>query len=197
MTQLIDIIVDFNSRLKLLGVKFCLVGGMAITARSYERTTKDVDFAVSVISEVEAEECVRALATNGFEVNTILENKTHNVLSTVRLKYINGPEFFIDLLFSACGIEKEIVSQSSELELLPKVFVPVASVASLIVMKLVSFDVEKRPVDIADLHALLKVASDEDIRKVRELATLIVKRNFHRGRDLIAELEKLQLSILS
>jgi predicted nucleotidyltransferase len=165
-------------------VRYCLVGGLAVSVRVGERTTKDIDFAISVASEKQAEDTIRYLLDCGLKLETLLEHKNSGLMSTVRLKYIDGPNYFIDLLFSASGIEQEIVDLSSDVELLPGFYLPVATVPALLVMKLISADSERRPTDVADINLLVSSLTKEQDLSARELIKLVVSRGFNRGRDL-------------
>jgi hypothetical protein len=69
--------------------------------------------------------------------------------------------------------------------------VPVAQVGHLIAVKLLARDDITRPQDLADLRALLQVATPEDIALTREAIGLITDRGFHRDRDLAAGLAEL------
>jgi hypothetical protein len=60
----------------------------------------------------------------------------------------------------------------------------------LIVLKVLA-SAEDRPQDTADVVMLLERASPEDLGIAREAAGLVMERGFHRGRDLVAEVERL------
>jgi hypothetical protein len=51
-----------------------LVGGIAVSFRSRERFTKDVDFAVSVTSDAEAEALAGAFQRAGYRLAQVFEN---------------------------------------------------------------------------------------------------------------------------
>jgi len=69
--------------------------------------------------------------------------------------------------------------------------VPVASTGHLIAVKLLARDDRTRPQDLADLNALMAVATPADLEIARQGTTLITKRGFGRGRDLDAALTEL------
>lgn len=54
----------------------------------------------------------------------------------------------------------------------------------LVALKLLSRDPAARPQDALDLHALKSVLDVDETRRAREACELIVRRGFHRGRDL-------------
>jgi predicted nucleotidyltransferase len=175
--------------LQRVSVPFALVGGLAVSVRVEPRFTRDVDLAVVVASDAEAEALVSALVTDGWRVSAVVEQEAVNRLATVRLDAPHDVDTtaVVDLLFASSGIESELVRDAEPLEVLPGVTLPVACVAHLIVLKILARSPE-RPQDDADLVALLAVASDEDLRVARGLAQLVVERGYHRGRDLLAEL---------
>lgn len=176
--------------LQRVSVPFALVGGLAVSVRVEPRFTRDVDLAVTVANDPEAEALVSTLATDGWRVSAVVEQEAVNRLATVRLEVPHDVDTaaVVDLLFASSGIEPELVRDAELLEVLPGVTLPVACVAHLIVLKVLARSPE-RPQDEADLFALLAVATDEDLRVARDLAQLVVERGYHRGRDLLAELQ--------
>ena len=170
-------------------VPFALVGGLAVSVRVEPRFTRDVDLAVVVAGDAEAEALVSTLVTDGWRVSAVIEQEAVNRLATVRLDAPHdvNTTAVVDLLFASSGIESELVRDAELLEVLPGVTLPVACIAHLIVLKMLARSSE-RPQDDADLAALLAVATDEDLRLARDLAQLVVERGYHRGRDLLTEL---------
>lgn len=65
-------------------IRFALVGGIAVAARTEPRFTRDLDFAISVGSELEAEATVSEFRQLGYAIETVLENTAKQRLSTVR-----------------------------------------------------------------------------------------------------------------
>jgi hypothetical protein len=173
-----------------VSVPFALVGGLAVSVRVEPRFTRDVVLAVVVASDEEAEALVSALVTDGWRVSAVVEQEAVNRLATVRLDAPPDVDTtaVVDLLFASSGIESELVGDAELLEVLPGVTLPVACVAHLIVLKILARSPE-RPQDEADLVALLAVATDDDLHLARDLAQLVVERGYHRGRDLLAELQ--------
>lgn len=182
--KLLRSLKEINKVLTNGEIKFCLVGGLAVSVRAFERTTKDIDFALAVANEQEAEKIVKYFITSGFKLETLLENKFNHSISTVRLKDFADTSYFIDLIFAASGIEQEVVAQSTEVEVLPDFYLPVATIPGLVVMKLISFDPEIRPTDGVDLNNLISAMSKSDEVKIRELIDLVNKRGYNRGKDL-------------
>ncbi len=173
------------------GRRAAVIGGLAVSVRSEPRTTRDVDFAVAVDDDREAEQVVNRLSARGYRINAPLEQEAVGRLATVRMTPPGGvgETVVVDLLFASSGIEREIVERAELLEVFRGVSVPVACLADLIGLKLLSRDDARRPQDRLDLHALLTRASREELAITRADLTLITARGFHRNRDLHAALE--------
>jgi hypothetical protein len=67
------------------GRAWALVGGLAVSARAEPRTTRDVDVAVAVLDDADAERLVADLRGAGFEVLATVEQRERDRLATVRL----------------------------------------------------------------------------------------------------------------
>ncbi|MCY4077306.1 MAG: nucleotidyl transferase AbiEii/AbiGii toxin family protein [Acidobacteria bacterium] len=171
---------------------FALVGGLAVSARTEPRFTRDADLAVAVGSDAEAEALVLGLRASGYRIASVLEQETVGRLATVRLAPTPTPRAtVIDLLFASSGIEAEIVEEAETIELLPRLPIRVATVGHLIALKVLSRDDEKRPQDSVDLRALLRVASEADLLRARLAIVAITDRGYGRGRDLVGALNDL------
>ena len=129
-------------------------------------------------------------------VSAVIEQEAVNRLATVRLDAPHDVDTaaVVDLLFASSGIEPELAHDADLLEVLPGVTLPVACVAHLIVLKLLARALA-RPQGEVDLVVLLDAADEEDLRIARRLAQLVVERGYHRGRDLVAELESAAASL--
>lgn len=171
---------------------FALVGGLAVSARTEPRFTRDIDLAIAVADDAEAEGVVYGLERRGFSVVTSIEHQTTGRLATVRFRE-DARAPLVDLLFASCGIEPEIAANASVLDVLGTP-VPVASVGHLIAMKLLSRHADRRPCDQQDLVELAKVASDDDWGLAAEGVILIEQRGFARGRALSVDLGALRKS---
>lgn len=175
------------------GVPFAIVGGLAVSARSLPRFTQDIDLAVKVSSDAEAEAVVHGFGQCGFRVMTQVEQTATGRLATVRLQRADSPKApMVDLLFASCGIESEIVAAAEPLELFPRISAPVARVEHLLAMKLLSRDPLTRQQDDLDVAALLQVLSLAEADKVAESLRLITQRGFHRRRKLLATWNRLR-----
>ena len=161
-----------------------MVGGLAVSLRTVERFTKDLDLAVAVRSDSEAEVLVLELSRSGYSVETVIEQDATNRLSTVRLISNGDVVMFVDLLFASSGIEPEVVASAEEAEIFPGVNALVATIPSLIALKVLSANTKTRLQDIIDLQYLIKEATLEEVDSARELTRLITERGFNRNKDL-------------
>ena len=174
------------------GCPFALVGGLAVSARTEPRFTRDVDLAVAVASDTEAEALIHRLRTAGYRIDTIVEQQAAGRMATVRLRLARAPHgIVVDLLFASSGIEPEVVAEAEMLELMPGLTVPIAATGHLIALKVLCRDDVARPQDLPDLRALLGAASGRDLEHARLALALITARGYHRGRDLAAEMDGL------
>ena len=182
------------SDLDHLGRRWALVGGFAVSARAEPRFTRDLDLAIAVSDDLDAEELVHALVGGDHRLVGMIEHEPTGRLATVRLSL--DPQSMsggvvVDALFASSGIEPDIVEAAEILEIVPGLSVRVASTGHLIALELLARDDLERPQDLADLRALLRVADDSDLAAARSGCDLIVQRGFGRGRDLVAALEAL------
>lgn len=172
--------------LRRSNVAFALVGGFAVSVRAEPRLTRDADVAVSVRDDREAETVVHKMVELGYRPSAVLEQDDTGRLATVRLTHQDRPQIVVDLLFASCGIEPEIVDLATEIEVLPDLVVPVASIGHLMAMKLLARDDRHRPADADDLRALASIADEDDWRVAANAVRLITERGYDRGRDLHA-----------
>ena len=172
---------------------FALVGGLAVSARTEPRFTRDADIAVIVDSDEEAEDLVYSLKAAGYSIDALVEQEAVDRLAAVRLSPAGADlrGIVVDLLFASSGIEREVVQNAERLRALEDIEVPVARLGHLIALKVLSRDDEKRPQDLVDLRALLKAASDADLNQARKACALISERGYARGRDLQRDFDSL------
>jgi predicted nucleotidyltransferase len=166
------------------GRRWALVGGFAVSARVEPRFTRDVDVAIMVDSDESAERLVRSLIANGYAVFSSVEHDNGRLATARMTRAFDGNEVVIDLLFASSGIEPEIAEAAEILEIASGIRLPVATVGHLIATKILARDDQTRPQDLADLRALLAVATDREINLARESIELIEARGFNRHRDL-------------
>jgi len=173
-------------RLEQERLAFALVGALAVCAHTDPRTTRDVDLAVHVAHDGEAESLVQTLLAHGFQLNSLLEHDVTHRLVTARL-IPPGSRTLVDLLFACTGVEPEIVGAAEPYEPFPGLHLGVATVGHLVAMKVLSQS-DERFTDRADLVALRRVCSPAEATRALEACRLIVERGYHRGRDLPQEL---------
>jgi hypothetical protein len=119
--------------LDAMSADWAVIGGLAVSARAAPRFTQDVDFAVSVATDDEAESIVHRLQVRGYAVGMLVEQDEVSRLATVRLirPLPGSSQIFVDLLFASSGIEDLIVKQAERIEILPGCVAPVASIGHL------------------------------------------------------------------
>lgn len=189
--KLHDILLRTLAVLDELGVEGALLGGLAVSVWSEPRFTRDVDLAVAVRSDAEAETLIQRLQHNGFSLVAVVEQKAAARLATARLIPPGEDEqgIIVDLLFASSGIEPEIVADAPVVEIGAGTPVKVVRPGHLVVLKLLAHDAITRPQDGMDLAALRSVLDDAESARAREACDLVHSRGFHRGRDLRALLE--------
>lgn len=192
MTRLVKALIRLQMDLRSLDLPWALVGGLALSARATPRTTNDIDVAIAVMSDRQAERIVLSLKLRGYQEQPrgVLDQKDVGRLATIRLLLAqpeaNGVE--VDLLFASSGVEPEIVAMAQTLEVLPGVYVPVIRTGHLLALKVLA----GRDKDRADVRSLIEIALSEDLQLARETLTLIERRGYHRGKNLLVELARLE-----
>lgn len=184
MTGLLDSLATAAADLNDLRKPFALIGGLAVSLRADPRFTRDADLAVSVVSDLDAEQTVHALLELGYELHAAVEQTALGRLATARLRSRVAGGVIVDLLFASSGIEPEIAASAEVLTVARGLQIPVARVGHLIALKLLSQDEERRRQDLIDLDQLRDIASDDDWECAALACVLIVERGYHRGRDL-------------
>jgi predicted nucleotidyltransferase len=172
--------------LDAIGARWAVIGGLAVAFRAEPRFTKDVDVAVAVTDDEEAEGIVNRLQVRGYALASLVEQDYVNRLATARLvrPQPGTSSAFIDLLFANSGIEDEIVRRADRLEVLPDVFLPVASIGHLIALKVLA----GRHQDLTDLGYLISAATQADLGEARASVMKIQERGFNRGQNLPEDL---------
>jgi len=163
------------------------VGGLAVSVRAEVRFTRDVDLAVVVSDDADAEALIRSLRDDGFEPIATVEHEVRRRLSTVRLIH-RGVK--VDLLFASSGIEDEIVNAAIEVEVLDAGSIPVARAEDLLAMKVLSMT-DRRLQDRIDAEKLLRFRTEMKLDEVRDRLRLITTRGYNREQDLDAKLDTL------
>jgi len=169
---------------------WALVGGLAVSVRTEPRFTRDLDFAVAVADDSEAESLVFSLQAAGLRALATVEQEETHRLSTARLAPSgNQPQgLMLDLLFASSGIEAEVCAEAERLEVFPDLCIPVAQLHHLIALKVLARDDQTRPQDAADLRQLISSAQASDLDDARDAVHLIEARGFNRSRNLVEAL---------
>jgi predicted nucleotidyltransferase len=192
MTRVEKVLHEVAGALSAAGQRFAVVGGLAVSARAEPRFTRDVDLAVAVRDDSEAEALVHYLVNAGYSVLATMEQDATKRLATVRLlppgESTNG--VVADLLFASSGVEPDLVAAAERIEILPGLTIPVALVGHLMALKVLAAAPE-RPQDLADLRALAAVADTADLELARQALASIEARGFARGKRLLEEFERL------
>ena len=170
--------------------RFALVGGLAVSARTEPRLTRDADLVVLVTDDQDAEALVNGLQSRNWRVVAAVEQNAARRLATARMALAgeDARGAVVDLLFASSGIESEIVDGADPIEAVPGFAVPVARMGHLIALKVLARDDRTRPQDRVDLAALLARADAAALTEARASLELIARRGFGRGRDLLAGL---------
>ena len=167
------------------GKRFALVGGLAVSVRAEVRFTRDVDLAVAVTSDTEAESLVYALKSRGYTAVASVESEAQSRLATIRLRSPQGVK--VDLLFASSGIEAETINRATPVALPSVGAVPIARAEELLSLKVLSMT-DERLQDRIDARNLLRVNVELDLDCVRENLRLIAERGYARKQDLSAKL---------
>ena len=176
-----------------LRLRWALVGGLAVSARTEPRFTRDVDLVIAVRSDTDAEQAVHALRLRGYRIISLVEQETAGRLATARLMPPgeDAAGIVLDILFASSGIEAEVASMADTMEILPGLRVPVATVGHLLALKLLSRDHRTRPQDQLDLVGLCELRARTISKERLDAVSLIHARGFQRDRDLPRDLERL------
>lgn len=193
LNPLAEVLRKGGQQLDRLGARWALVGGLAVAVRAEPRLTRDVDLAVAVADDSQAEALVFQLQDRGYRVLASVEQKSTGRLATIRLlpPHQPDPAVVLDLLFASSGIEEGIVASANTLEVFPGISLPVATIGHLIALKVLARDDRNRPQDHDDLMALLDNASPDDVQQSRDALRQVEGLGFQRGRNLERDLEEL------
>ena len=192
LNRLASVVRRAQDDLNRLGFDWALVGGLAVSIRAEPRFTRDVDLAVAVADDREAERLIFELQDSGYQILSTLEHEVTGRLATIRFTppVETTPAVILDLLFASSGIEGEVVANATAVEVFAGIVLPVASTGDLIALKLLARDDRRRPQDFDDLRALLQEATDVDVERARESVRLLTQRGYHRNRDLATDLDQ-------
>jgi predicted nucleotidyltransferase len=173
------------------GAPWALVGGLAVSVRAEPRFTRDIDLAVAVDDDADAERLIRELTAHGFRMLMSLEQNALKRLATVRLLPPDEAEegIVVDLLFASSGIEAEICRDADAVEIAPGLLTPVAQVGHLVALKVLALAPDRLQ-DAVDLHALAGLMTDAERQRAKNAVERITAIGAHRGKALDAELRR-------
>ncbi len=186
--RLLEILRQLAEALDAIGAPWALVGGIAVSARTEPRFTRDLDVAIATTDDAGAEAVGGALIRRGYGVVWELQQTSAGRMAGLRFappgQTEDGDEVAIDLLFASSGVEPEIAARAEALEVVPGLTLPVARIGHLIALKVLARDDVRRPQDLVDLRALARAADAGERRLALETIELIRARGYDRGRDL-------------
>ncbi|HZF51220.1 MAG TPA: nucleotidyl transferase AbiEii/AbiGii toxin family protein [Polyangiaceae bacterium] len=182
-----DALRDIALRLQAMGVRFALVGGLAVSIRGEARFTRDVDLALIADTDADAERIVFSLRDAGYTAIALVEHRDRPRLATARLA--SPSDIIVDLIVATCGIEREVVERAAPMRLEDVGEIPVARAEELLAMKVLSMN-ERRRQDLTDAVNLVLCNRNLDLTAVRENIARIIERGFHRSEDLFAKLDR-------
>lgn len=193
MTRLQEALLRLEADLRALGVRWALVGGMAVSFRARPRVTLDVDVAIPITAEADQDNLVRELRGRGYQGPFTLPR--NQPVRFVRLLAPNRRTegVFVDLLFELSGVERDVVELAQNGSVFPDLRVPIATTGHLLALKVLA----NREKDQDDIRALLESARREDIELARRALDLMSKRDFERleNRDLLREFARFLASM--
>ena len=187
--KLAQVLGELARELESLRIAYAVVGGLAASARGEARFTRDIDVALLVDDDAQAEQCIHDFVRKGYLVVATVEQEATHRLATARLRHPDG--IVCDLVFATSGIEKETVESAQHIELFPGLVVPTASAEAVIAMKVLSAT-SRRPRDLGDIQAMLRADPDLDHARVVSLLELIAKRGYARGQDLVEKWRRIR-----
>lgn len=183
----LQLLLSVAADLEDLQQPFALVGGLAVSIQAEVRFTRDVDLAISTMTDHDTETLVNRLRAKHYAVAAIVEQEATGRLATVRLRSSSGT--VVDLLAASCGIEPEIVARANTMKI-GSAAIAVARAEELLAMKVLSAS-KKRKQDVNDAIALLQCNPGLDMAAVESNLALIQQRGFHRQQDLTTKLESI------
>ena len=158
-------------------------------ARGEARFTRDIDVAVVVSGDDEAEDLLFWLRGRGYVAIATVEHEVAKRLATARLRDPNG--VVCDLIFASSGIERETVDTAEVTEVFPDCSVPTACVETLLAMKVLA-STSERPRDAGDIRAMVLANPTFDEERVKAYLALVEQRGYARGQRLLPKWRKLR-----
>jgi len=159
-----DTLKRLEAALTELGLRFALIGGMAVILRGYDRATQDVDVLVLDVDDV-LPLLLAAFEKHGFgfRVADPIDFAKQNRVILLRAPDGTG----IDVSMGVLPLELEIIERSTQETLMDGISMPVATAEDLIIMKLVA----ARNRDLDDVTRLVELYPDLDVIRIRRIVT--------------------------
>jgi len=164
---------------------YALIGGLAISARSKPRATKDVDFLVS--TEFEDKFFKEVASLPGFKAELKKGDSGDPIRVLIRL-YGKDQTAVADFIISHLNWQQEVIDNATEIEL-EKEKIPVPQAEDLVVLKLKAGS----PQDLLDAEELLKATAQKP-EGINFERTNTLAREARVDKNLAALLKKLKLS---
>ncbi len=187
--KLAHVLRELVTLLEAQQMPYAVVGGLAASAHGEARFTRDIDLALLVNNDEEAEKCIYRLVEKGYVVMATVEQDVTHRLATARLRHPNN--VVCDLIFATSGIEREVIATAEPVELFPGTHITTAKPESIVAMKVLSAT-PQRPRDLGDLQAILRANPRLDESRVRSLLESIEARGYARGQALTQKWQRLR-----
>ncbi|MBU0504571.1 MAG: DUF6036 family nucleotidyltransferase [bacterium] len=140
---------------------YAMIGGMAVSARSRPRATKDIDFLISADPDSDFSKLFSF--PKDYKIKKFKSDRFDPINGLVRV-YDNDGNELIDLIPVFWDWQNEAIKHAEEIEFL-ETTIPIAKIEDLIVLKLKAGG----PQDLLDIEELLKAAHHKKLNKKRLL----------------------------
>lgn len=157
-----EILTEFTSILNKMGVKYVMIGGLAISSWFAERFTRDMDLTIELDQNLWNILNQKLVSSPDIQIKQTCMDTDSSLPSLVRLVYKGYP---IDLITSLTPLQKEAISRGIR----TKIFGPEINLATpedIIILKLIA----NRTQDIADIENIIKRLSDLDFLYIEKWA---------------------------
>lgn len=168
MSQVDDELRAFVGLLESLGLRYAVMGGIAVRAHGIPRPTQDVDFTVSVQRQ-RLPELYDAARRLGYDVPEAYRTGWVDQVAGMPLvrvgRYVEGHSIDVDLFLAESRFQHELLARARP-EQIDDLTVRVVSPEDLVLLKLLAH----RPRDIADIGDILFVQGSLDEAYLRQWA---------------------------
>lgn len=176
---------ELVSTLDALSVPWALIGGLAVAVRS-EPVGLRSEVQIALPSRASALDVDERLERRGYEVSSRSGHAAAGGPVKTRLRApVEGYPVSVSLVFADSGIEPEVITASTRLEVIPGLSAPVARTGHLIALAVSAGGL----VALADLKLLFTYADDEEVGVARQAVQRIMERGPDDGEDLLTDFE--------